>query len=76
MCYVFVLTEQCGHTKPLIFSTMPRIGTPTFLQKVISRLTSPVDTACTQRDSITPRGDTSHTQGRHQSHPGLRAPRS
>lgn len=27
---------------------MPRIFTPVFLQKVISRLTSPVDTACSQ----------------------------
>ena len=43
-----VLTEQCGQTKPLMFSTIPRIRTPVFLQKVISLLTSPVDTACSQ----------------------------
>lgn len=29
-----------------MFSTIPRIRTPVFLQKVISLLTSPVDTAC------------------------------
>ena len=43
--YDSLLTEQCGQTKPLMFSTMPRIRTPVFLQKVISLLTSPVDTA-------------------------------
>lgn len=32
-----------------MFSMMPKIFTPVFLQKVISRLTSPVDTACSQR---------------------------
>lgn len=31
-----------------MFSMMPKIFTPVFLQKVISRLTSPVDTACSQ----------------------------
>lgn len=31
-----------------MFSTTPRIFTPVFLQNVISRLTSPVDTACSQ----------------------------
>lgn len=31
-----------------MFSTIPRIRTPVFLQKVISLLTSPVDTACNQ----------------------------
>lgn len=44
-----VRTEQCGQTNPLMFSTMPRILNPVFLQKVISRLTSPVDTACKQK---------------------------
>lgn len=39
------LTEQWGHTKPLMFSTMPRIRNPAFLQNVSSRLTSPTDTA-------------------------------
>lgn len=41
-------TEQWGQTNPLMFSMMPKIFTPVFLQKVISRLTSPVDTACSQ----------------------------
>lgn len=41
-------TEQCGQTKPLMFSMMPMILSPVFLQKVISLLTSPVDTACSQ----------------------------
>lgn len=41
-------TEQCGQTKPLMFSTIPRMRMPVFLQKVISLLTSPVDTACSQ----------------------------
>ena len=33
-------TLHLGQTKPLIFSTTPRIGTFTFLQKLISFLTS------------------------------------
>lgn len=49
--YESLLTEQCGQTKPLMFSMMPRIRTPVFLQKVISRLTSPVDTACRQHNT-------------------------
>lgn len=39
------LTEQWGQTKPLMFSTSPITRSPTFLQKVSSRLTSPTDTA-------------------------------
>lgn len=39
------LTAQCGQTKPLMFSTSPMTRSPTFLQKVSSRLTSPTDTA-------------------------------
>lgn len=46
--YKGLLTEQCGQTNPLMFSMMPRIRTPVFLQKVISLLTSPVETACNQ----------------------------
>lgn len=46
--HIGVLTEQCGHTNPLMFSTIPRMRKPVFLQNVISLLTSPVDTACTE----------------------------
>lgn len=40
------LTAQCGQAKPLMFSMSPITCSPVFLQKVSSRLTSPIDTAC------------------------------
>ena len=40
------LTEQCGHTKPLMFSTIPSKGSLVFKQKVTSRLTSARATPC------------------------------
>lgn len=43
---ILVHSVQCGHTKPLIFSIMPKIGIPVFLQKVTSFLTSSIETAC------------------------------
>jgi len=39
------LTEQWGHTNPLMFSTTPITDSPVFLQNVTSRQTSPTDTA-------------------------------
>lgn len=41
-----MLTVHVGQTKPLIFSTIPIIGIPVFLQNVISFITSSVATAC------------------------------
>lgn len=41
---IALLTEQCGHMKPLIFSIIPIIGKPIFLQKLTSLLTSARDT--------------------------------
>jgi len=41
-----MLTVHEGQTKPLIFSMMPIIGIPVFLQNVTSRRTSSTATAC------------------------------
>ncbi|KNC26927.1 hypothetical protein FF38_10843, partial [Lucilia cuprina] len=43
---IFVQLAQWGHTKPLIFSTIPKICMPVFLQKVISLRTSSKATPC------------------------------
>lgn len=51
-----VLTEQCGQTKPDIFSMMPRIGSRAFLQKLASRRTSFSATPCGVVTSTAPSG--------------------
>ena len=43
---IFVHSEQCGHTKPDIFSTIPHIGSSVFLQKLISLVTSWSEAIC------------------------------
>ena len=41
---MFVQSAQWGQTKPLMFSTIPRIGSPALTQKLASRRTSPIAT--------------------------------